>query len=114
LSSLDKFRFKTTDTIGAEDAAQDQSYLESCFVDTGEIAILRDCADHRRIVVGRTGSGKSALLIRFQDIADVVIPVKPESLSLQYISNSTILNYLMDLGVNLDIFFRLLWRHVLP
>jgi hypothetical protein len=28
------------------------------------------------------------------------------------VSNSTILRFLRDLGVKLDIFFRLLWRHV--
>lgn len=38
--------------------------------------------------------------------------MKPESLALSYISNSTILNFVLQLGVNLDIFFRMLWRHV--
>jgi len=41
-----------------------------------------------------------------------VIVVRPESLALNYISNSNILNFVLDLGVNLDTFFRLLWRHV--
>ena len=43
---------------------------------------------------------------------DNVIEVQPESLALAYISNSTILQFVHDLGVNLNIFFRLLWRHV--
>jgi len=41
-----------------------------------------------------------------------IISIPPESLSLSYISNSTILNFVAELGVNLDIFYRLLWRHV--
>ncbi|MBN1362476.1 MAG: hypothetical protein JW993_17905 [Sedimentisphaerales bacterium] len=38
--------------------------------------------------------------------------IPPESLSLSYISNSTILRFVEKLGVNLDIFYRLLWRHI--
>jgi len=41
-----------------------------------------------------------------------VIGIKPESLALNYISNSNILDFVLQLGVSLDIFFRLLWRHV--
>ncbi len=44
--------------------------------------------------------------------ASSAITVQPESLALAYISNSTILKFVHDLGVNLDVFFKLLWRHV--
>lgn len=51
--------------------------------------------------------------MQFQTEASAhVINVQPESLALNYISNSNILNFVLQLGVNLDIFFRLLWRHV--
>jgi hypothetical protein len=40
------------------------------------------------------------------------IKFQPETLSLNYVSNSTILRYLQDLGVNFDLFFNLLWKHV--
>jgi hypothetical protein len=39
--------------------------------------------------------------------------LKPENLALSYLSNSTILQFFSALGVNLDPFFKLLWRHVL-
>ena len=81
-------------------------------MDIGDSAILRDCDDPRRIVLGRTGAGKTALLYQFAEQQDNVIEVKPESLALAYISNSTILQFVHDLGVNLNIFFKLLWRHV--
>jgi len=82
-------------------------------MDVGDTAILHDCDDPRRIVLGRTGAGKTALLYQFvEQRRDNVIEVKPESLALAYISNSTILQFVHDLGVNLNIFFKLLWRHV--
>ena len=107
-----KFRFKKHDNIGVSDAEQDQNFLYDCFVDTGDLDALRDTHNPRRIILGRTGSGKTALLMRFQKEEENVIVVQPESLSLNYISNSNILNFVLQLGVNLDIFFRLLWRHV--
>jgi hypothetical protein len=36
----------------------------------------------------------------------------PAALALAYVSNSTILRFFADMGVNLDPFFKLLWRHV--
>jgi hypothetical protein len=110
-----KFRFRNTDTIGVADAESDQVFLQDCFVDNGLLDHLLDCKDHRRIVLGRTGAGKTALLTHLTEQAATAITIKPESLALAYISNSTILQYVHALGVNLDIFFiffKLLWRHV--
>ena len=107
-----KFRFRTTDTIGVADAESDHAFLEQCFIDTGELDLLSDCADHRRIVLGRTGAGKTALLNKLQERLSTAISIRPESLALAYISNSTILQFVYSLGVSLDIFFKLLWRHV--
>jgi hypothetical protein len=108
-----RFRFRSHDHIGAADAESDQAFLRECFIDTGEIDFLLDCDDHRRIVLGRTGAGKTALLTMLSERASGrVIDIKPESLALAYISNSTILQFVNELGVNLDTFFKLLWRHV--
>jgi len=108
----DQFRFKRQDNIGVADAEDDKAFLANCFVDTGIVDALRNCSDPRRIVLGRTGSGKTSLLLRLAETTETVIQVRPESLALAYISNSTILNFLMQLNVNLDVFFKLLWRHV--
>lgn len=106
-----KFKFRSNDHIGAADAESDQAFLKDCFIDTGHLEILSDCHDHRRIILGRTGAGKTALLQRLSE-QDRVINVKPESLALAYISNSTILQFVHSLEVSLDTFFKLLWRHV--
>ena len=106
------FRFRSHDHIGAADAESDQAFLRDCFIDTGELDLLMNCEDHRRIVLGRTGAGKTALFSQLLERTNRAINVKPESLALAYISNSTILQFVHELGVSLDIFFKLLWRHV--
>lgn len=108
------FRFRKTDHIGAADAEHDTEYLQNCFVDTGDLRILEDESDHRQILLGRAGSGKSALLEKLKwSHGEQVIAIEPENLALTYVSNSTVLQFFSDLGVNLDPFFKLLWRHVL-
>lgn len=112
MTKPEKFRFKKSDSIGAAAAEQDTQLLASCFVNTGDIEQLLDCNNTRRIVVGRTGAGKTALLLQLLNSEARTIEVQPESLALAHVSNSTILQFFSGLGVKLDIFFRLLWRHV--
>lgn len=108
------FRFRRGDTVGAADGENDQRFLESCFVDNGDATILLDCDNPKCIVVGRTGSGKTSLLLEIEKRAEGHTErISPESLSLNHIANSDTVHILSDLGVNLDPFFRLLWRHVL-
>lgn len=108
----DRFRFRRKDNIGFAAAEDDIAFLQDCFVDTGDLEMLSDCGNPKSVVVGRTGSGKTALLHKLAETEDRAIQILPESLAIRHISNSTILKYFNDLGVNLDIFFRLLWRHV--
>jgi hypothetical protein len=109
----DTFRFRKLDSIGSPDAQQDTEFLGNCFVDTGLLKVLRDCSDSRRVIVGRTGSGKTALIQRLLDTTQNVIVLPPEQLAIGYIANSNILQFVGSLGVKLDLFFRLLWRHAL-
>lgn len=107
-----EFKFRKHQRLGAEGAEEDQEYLFDTFIDTGDLGVLRDTESPFRIVVGRTGSGKTALLMLLQDYEEHVAWIEPDGLALQYLSNSTILQQLDDLGIDLDIFYRLLWRHV--
>ena len=110
----EEYKFRHTDQIGTAGAEDDREYLLDCFVDTGTLDMLKDISDHRQILLGRTGAGKTALLIKLEeDLSDQVIRITPENLALTYVTHSTILNYLSEIGVNLDPFFKLLWRHVL-
>ena len=108
-----RFIFKSNQTIGAAQAELDSHYLAECFVDTGDLLVLRNCDDPRRIVAGRTGAGKSALLARLAELEEHPIQIRPESLALAYIANSNVIAFFTEAGVKMDIFYRLLWRHVL-
>jgi hypothetical protein len=112
MSTENRFKFRKVDVIGAVSAEDDIAFLKECFIDTGDYSVLSDCTDSRRIIVGRTGSGKTALLWRLSESEEHVIIINPENLALAYITNSTILKFLTQIGVRLDIFFKLLWRHV--
>ena len=107
-----RFTFEQHDSLGAEDARHDQQFLEECFVYTAHYDVLLDTGNKRSIVIGRTGAGKSALLIKLRDDVEKGFEIRPESLSLNYITNSTIIKFLQMHGVRLDNFFKLLWRHV--
>lgn len=107
------FTFKQHDRIGDSSAEQDKAFLEDCFIDNGSLQILTNCSDSRAIIVGRTGAGKSALLRRLQQVHEHIIEIEPESLAIGYISNSTIITFFIEeIGVKMDLFYKLLWRHV--
>ena len=108
-----EFKFRKFDNIGAASAEDDKEFLGPCFVVTEEYEVLRDQKDIRQIVLGRTGSGKSALFERLKQDEERVISIEPQDLALTYVSNSSVIRYFADLGVNLDPFYKLLWRHVL-
>lgn len=106
------FRFRKGASIGELDAESDDAYLNTCFVDTGDYQILSDPANSHRIIVGRTGAGKSALIRQLTHNEENVIEIAPENLSLNYISNSDLISTLEKSGVKLDLFYTLLWKHV--
>lgn len=107
-----KFRFKKHASIGASDAEADQKFLKSCFVDNGDLAQLMDLSSHQRLIIGRTGSGKSALISQVAENADHCISLDLQGLSLAYVSNSDVIKFFENIGVSLDVFYSLLWRHV--
>ena len=108
-----QFRFKKNDNIGSPEAESDEDYLAECFIDTGDLEVLRDFKDTKRIIVGRTGAGKSALIRTLVAHEDNVIELKPENLSLSFLANSEVLRFFEDAGTQLDVFYQLLWKHVL-
>ena len=107
------YTFKKDMSVGAMDASEDSNYLYKCFVDTGYLSSLTDTDSPKSIVLGRTGSGKTALLNIISNENDNVINLLPQELSLNYITDSNIIRFFESTGVKLDLFYQLLWRHVL-
>jgi hypothetical protein len=105
--------FRRNSDVGAPDAEADDLFLSHCFTDTGDLATLLDCQNPKCLILGRTGSGKTALLKQVIKTGAHAVELSPEALALSYVTNSPILRFFEEAGVQLDIFFTLLWRHII-
>ena len=108
---MSNYKFRRNVDIGSLDAENDP-FLISAFVDKDDLTHLRDMSNPKSILLGRTGSGKSALIKYLEDQEEFVIRIDPESISLRHLSNSDIIQYFQKLQVNLDLFYKVLWKHV--
>jgi len=108
----DEFCFTKHDDIGSAAAEDDSEYLRDCYVDTGDLDVLLNCDNSKCVVIGRTGGGKSALLNQVSAQCDNVIELSPHSLSLNYIANNNVISFFEEAGVNLSVFYALLWKHI--
>ncbi len=107
----DKFRFNKYQEIGSPDAETDHM-LEEAFIEKDALVALTDMMNQRSILIGRTGSGKSAILRHIELHQERVVRIEPEAMSLRFLSNSTLLNYFKANEVNLNFFYKILWKHV--
>ena len=107
------FRFRRNAKIGEAAAEEDDEFLFSSFLDVGDYGELRNTRSPQRIIVGRTGSGKTALLRYLSHTEEHVVEVEPEHLALNFISNNEVIQFFEEMGVKLDLFYSLLWKHVL-
>lgn len=108
-----EFIFRQSDRIGAPAAENDRAFLSECFIDNGTANVLLDTTDSRVLLVGRTGSGKSALIAHMSESAKRSAFLSPQQVAVQHLTNSEFLGFLTEIGVHLDLFFKLLWKHVL-
>lgn len=95
--------------------AESDPLLESAFYDSAAYQMVESKNQpHCLFLVGRTGSGKSAILKHLEDLHPAhVIRIIPENLSLPYISNLDVMHKLTQANVLPDPFFVALWKHVL-
>ena len=100
-------------TVGEPDAQEDKDKLRKCFVDTGDLDELRNCLSSKSIVLGRTGVGKTALLSMLEYSENNVTVLSADDLAVDYLSNNVALSSYLEMGIDLDLFFRVLWRHIL-
>jgi hypothetical protein len=100
-------------TIGSPAAETDGEFLFDCFVDSATVENCLNVEASGMIVAGRTGAGKTAILMRVEREVDNAITIDPIDMSMSYVSNSDELNFLHAIGADLDLLFQVLWRHVL-
>ena len=98
--------------LGGE-AAEADPLLEAAFYDSGLYSSIKNPTNPHCFLIGRTGSGKTALLRHLKDERpDHVIRINPEDLSLPYLLDLQVVQTLTAKGVRLDPFYVALWKHV--
>lgn len=105
------FKFHKYLEIGSPDAETDK-FLEQAFIEKDTLNALTDMSNQRSIIIGRTGSGKSAILKHIETTQQKIVRIEPEAMSLRFLSNSTLLRYFSSIDVNLNFFYKILWKHV--
>ena len=109
--STQEFKFSTGMTFGTI-AAERDPLLVDCFFPTFFYQRVRNIGDAGSGLIGRAGSGKTAILERLKADHFRAIPIRPEELAFRYLGESDLIRALRQSGVNLDYFYKLLWRHV--
>jgi hypothetical protein len=99
--------------IGTGNAESDDEFLFDCFVEYPPVEDCRRATSPVMVVAGRTGSGKTAILRFLDREAHNAATIDPFEMAMSYVSNSDALRFLAAIGADLDLFFQVLWKHVL-
>ncbi|WP_201584795.1 P-loop ATPase, Sll1717 family [Psychrobacter jeotgali] len=112
---MEDIKIRPNMKIGQLDAESDGKFLSECYINNGLIDVLINTNTSEAIILGRTGAGKTASLLTIDERIDQEHSklLDLENVFLRYIDNSNIIKFLTDNDVNLDLFYKYLWRHVL-
>jgi hypothetical protein len=108
---MSKIIFKRNMNIGDLSAENDDEFLRECFISTPEYKEISDFSNKKMILLGRTGSGKTALLKKLKDESAVFIEINPDTFAMEYITNVPFVVRLKNEDINLDAFYKFLWLH---
>ena len=106
-----QFRFTNGFSVGSV-AAENDMLLGPAFLPNAAYAAVVSLEDPRSGLIGRSGTGKTAILEHISDTQDHVIRIDPEALAFRFLGDSLLIRTLRDHGIELDYFYKLLWRHV--
>lgn len=113
--------FRNNDEIGKLEAESD-TYLDACFYETNIFKGIMnfDSSEKnpdftKRIIVGRTGSGKSALLRKILDEGSIKVydKIEAENTIFEHVKNNVFISSLNENGIDLRVFYKSLWLHAL-
>lgn len=110
---MNSIKIKKGLKVGELDAEADSDLLGACFVDNGQLPSLLDIKSPASVILGRTGSGKSALLYKISKDVENSAMLDPNDISIRFLEHSNIIQFFNEIDVKLDLFYRILWRHIL-
>ena len=93
-------------SIGTGNAETDDDFLFSCYFNHDAKEEFKRISSPKMIVVGRTGSGKTAILRMVEAELPYTAALELENMSMSYIANSDILRFVDELGGDLDLLFK--------
>tara|TARA_Y100000588_G_scaffold56759_1_gene54544 strand:- start:47 stop:1609 length:1563 start_codon:yes stop_codon:yes gene_type:complete len=115
------YKFRKNAIIGNLDAETD-TFLDDCFYESDVFKgiVNFDPSNEnpdfpRRVIVGRTGSGKTALLKQIVAHGNVKVhdTIEAENTVFEHINNNRFVSDLIQNGIDLRAFYKSLWIHVL-
>ena len=86
--------------IGHADADDDDEFLFEGFVELQQFKEIISLESPKSILIGRTGSGKTAIIRKIEKSFDHVIRIDPKEVAMDHVANSTIVSFLEDLKVD--------------
>jgi hypothetical protein len=106
------FRFRTGIDLGSGVAELD-NVQDECFLFTDAYQAISDHENHLCVIVGKAGSGKSAIIRQLLlEKSNNIIRIHPQQLAFHFLRGSELLASLRQTGINMSLFYKLLWRHV--
>lgn len=98
--------------VGQPAAEDDTVFLKECFIDLNLYKDLKDTESSKSILLGRTGSGKSALLqVMLLDERNCA-KIDPKEIAIEYFANTDIIAFLINNGFDLNLLFEVMWKHI--
>lgn len=100
-------------SIGAIAAENDDNYLFDCFIHLPIFAEITDLSNSKSILLGRTGCGKTAILRYIDERMENTFAIDPTQMALEYVASSTAIRLFEENGVDMNLFYQMLWKHVI-
>lgn len=110
--SFNKIVFSDSVNIGQNGAEHDDEFLFKCFIDHPAYSEVTNVNTPTTFLLGSTGAGKTAILRMINKNEENVSDLAVHDMSMNHIANSDTILFLTSLGVDLNLFFQALWKHV--
>ena len=94
-------------------SAEREEDLNNYYVDNEFFQSAISDNSKKAFFIGRTGVGKTAILQKVKkESGKKIISISPEDFAFKIMERSTLLKQLTDFGINLDLFYKTMWKYI--